>query len=130
MIIKLLSDLFRRPLKDVRDLCCILQCEFPDVRGGFIGLLCFSRDSSLPVYSLCFRTQLSFPRDDFDQVSLLLQEATSFACFNVDADMSTSDRFRFVRMLCLRFNLNIDACWRQFIGNGQDSGKLSFQFFL
>ncbi|CAE7033689.1 unnamed protein product [Symbiodinium sp. CCMP2592] len=60
----------------------------------------------------------------FFNANFPMYEATSFACFNLDAEMSTSDRFRFLRMLCLRFDLSIDACWRQFIGNGHDSGLL------
>ena len=78
---------------------------------------------------------LNFPKklNDFNHFKGVFpcsRRQPSFACFNVEAEMSTSDRFRFVRMLCLRFNLNIDACWRQFIGNGQDSGKVSFQSLL
>ena len=37
-VVTSLKGLFCNPfnVKDVRDLCCILQCEFPHVRGGFV----------------------------------------------------------------------------------------------
>ena len=56
---------------------------------------------------------------------LPLQEATSFSAFNLEDNgaLDTSDRFRFIRMLCHRFNLEVNDVWRQMIGNGTTSGR-------
>ncbi|CAE7884807.1 unnamed protein product [Symbiodinium microadriaticum] len=55
-----------------------------------------------------------------------MYEATSFSAFNLEDNgaLDTSDRFRFIRMLCHRFNLEVNDVWRQMIGNGTTSGLL------
>ena len=66
------------------------------------------------------------------QLGLLhFQEANAFAAFNVDfKGLCTEDRFKFVRLLCQRFNLDVNAVWNQFIGNGKSSGNPVANIFL
>lgn len=53
------------------------------------------------------------------------QDANALLVFNVEHALSTDDRRKFILTLAHRVNVDGEKAWRDFIGNGNDTGACS-----